>query len=100
MVISSQDRIAKLEKERTVIEDELKTITENLWYFESSQLKYDEQISALESKFLKSELDMKGELFLKKIRNDLIERISNLSALRLVKVARIDKINKELKRVY
>ena len=100
MVISSQDRIAKLEKERTVIEDELKAITENLWYFESSQLKYDEQISALESKFLKSELDMKGELFLKKIRNDLIERISNLSALRLVKVARIDKINKELKRVY
>jgi len=100
MAISSQDRIAKLEKERIVIEDELKTITENLWYFESSQLKYDEQISALESKSLKSELDMKGELFLKKIRNDLIERISNLSALRLVKVARIDKINKELKRVY
>jgi len=100
MVVSSQDKIANLEQERANIEDELKAINDSLEYLESSQLKYDGQINSIERKSLRNELDVKEELFLKKTRDDIIDRISNLSKLRLVKVARVDKINEELKRLY
>lgn len=58
------------------------------------------RLKILRTKRKKNAGDIREISFLKKNREDLINRISNLSSLRLKKIGRIEEINAELRKLY
>jgi hypothetical protein len=99
MAYSKKSRIKNFEVERSFLESELRIFADNIAYFESSRAKYDVNIAAFNN-HENGDVDLCGVENVRRVRDDLSERVSILYNLRIKKLDRIDVINGELKKLY